>query len=119
MAPERNPATTATARRLRRNQTDAEKLLWSKLRASQLNGAKFRRQFPLPPFVVDFCCEAARLIVEVDGGQHAEAGEADQTRTQSIERRGYRVIRFWNSEVLSNIDGVLEEISKWTVSPSP
>ena len=119
MAPERNPVTTATARRLRRNQTNAEKLLWSRLRARQLNGVKFRRQFPLPPFVADFCCEAARLVVEVDGGQHAEAGKSEQARTESIEGRGYRVIRFWNSDVLSNIDGVLEEISKWTVSPSP
>ena len=119
MVPERNPATTAAARELRRNLTDAEKLLWSKLRSNQLRGAKFRRQFPLPPYVVDFCCEAARLIVEVDGGQHAEAAEADQARTEVLERRGYRVIRFWNSDVLSNIDGVLEEISKWTESPSP
>ena len=115
----RNPVSTATARRLRRNQTDAERLLWSKLRANQMDGAKFRRQFSLPPYVADFCCEAARLIVEVDGGQHAQSGEADQARTEFFERRGYRVIRFWNSEVLGNIDGVLEEISRCVASPSP
>jgi very-short-patch-repair endonuclease len=69
--------------------------------------------------VADFCCEAARLIVEVDGGQHAESADADRARTEFFERRGYRVIRFWNSEVNRNIHGVLEEILKWLASPSP
>ena len=110
---------TEVARKLRRNQTDAERLLWSKLRAGQLGGAKFRRQFPLPPYVADFCCGAARLIVEVDGGQHGESVEADETRDEFFERRGCRVIRFWNTDVLGNVDGVLEEILRWVTSPSP
>ena len=115
----RNPVSSATARRLRRHQTNAERLLWSRLRASQLDGAKFRRQFSLPPYVADFCCEAARLIVEIDGGQHVESGEADQAMTEFFKRRGYGVVRFWNSDVLTNIDGVLEEISRCVASPSP
>ncbi|MBM3957029.1 MAG: endonuclease domain-containing protein [Gemmatimonadetes bacterium] len=109
---------TRVARKLRRGQTDAESLLWSKLRAGQLGGAKFRRQFPLAPYAVDFCCEAARLIVEVDGGQHAESRGEDEARTESFAR-GYRVIRVWNSDVLGNVDGVLEEILRCMASPSP
>ena len=109
---------TVIARKLRRSQTDAEQLLWSKLRSRQLAGLKFRRQFPLPPYVADFCCEEARLIVEVDGGQHAEAFE-DQARTDFFERRGYRVIRFWNNDVLLNIEGIIDEVLKCATSPSP
>ena len=86
--PERDPLTTSIARKLRQNQTDAEKLLWSKLRSRQLEGAKFRRQFPLPPYVADFCCEEAQLIVEVDGSQHMESVEADQERTTFFEQEG-------------------------------
>jgi adenine-specific DNA-methyltransferase len=73
----------------------------------------------LPPYVADFCCEEARLIVEIDGGQHDEAGEADRARTEFFERRGYRVIRFWNTDVLGNVDGVREEVAKCLASPSP
>ena len=116
--PERDSRTTSIARNLRRNQTDAERLVWSKLRGRQLNGAKFRRQFPLPPYIADFCCEDALLIVEIDGGQHAEAVEADKERTAFFEQEGYRVVRFWNNDVLENIDGVAEDIMKWSGSPT-
>ena len=81
--------------------------------------APFRRQSPLPPYVADFCCEAAGLIVEIDGGQHGDSIEADRMRTEFFERRGYRVIRVWNSDVLGNVDGVLEEILRCMASPSP
>ena len=111
--PERDPVTTSAARKLRRTQTDAERLLWSKLRARQLEGAKCRRQFPLPPYVDDFCCEEAQLIIEVDGSQHMESNEADRERTAFFEQDGYRILRFWNNDVLLNVEGVADEILKW------
>jgi very-short-patch-repair endonuclease len=94
------------ARQLRRNQTDAEKLLWSKLRNRALNGNKFRRQVPVGNYIADFFYLDAMLIVELDGGQHAEQQEYDQRRTHWLESQGFRVLRFWNYEVLTNIDGV-------------
>ncbi len=100
------------ARELRRRQTDAEAVLWARLRARQVAGAKFRRQYPIPPFIVDFCCVERRLIVEVDGGQHATATEEDRARTEHLEALGYRVLRFWNNEVLSQLDAVLEVIAR-------
>ena len=100
---------TANARRLRRDATDAEALLWSRLRNRQLCGAKFRRQVAIDRFIADFLCFDARLIVEVDGGQHG--AEADATRTAFLEAQGFKVIRFWNHEVLGNLNGVLETIA--------
>src|SRR5690242_91192 len=99
-----------TARRLRRDQTDAERALWFRLRDRRLSGLKFRRQMPIKSYVVDFCCESARLIVELDGGQHAERSAEDAKRTVDLEAYGYLVLRFWNNDVLRNIDGVLETI---------
>ena len=92
------------ARRLRLSPTDAEIRLWSRLRRKQLDGFRFRRQHPLGPYVADFFCAEGRLIVEVDGGQHAADSD---TRTRWLVGRGYRVIRFWNNDVLANTDGVL------------
>jgi BirA family biotin operon repressor/biotin-[acetyl-CoA-carboxylase] ligase len=100
---------TPVARRLRREMTEAERLLWSRLRGKQL-GAKFVTQFPIGDAVVDFACRSAKLVIELDGGQHALAAEADADRTRTIELHGYRGIRFWNNEVMSNIHGVLEVI---------
>ena len=100
---------TGVARKLRNDLTDAERRLWSHLRASQLGGIKFTRQLPIGPFVVDFACRSARLAIELDGGQHADS-PADDARTQIIEAHGYRVIRFWNNDVLQNTDGVLTAI---------
>lgn len=97
------------AKRLRRDMTDAERKLWSVLRNRQLDDAKFKRQWTLGPYIVDFCCIEARLVVEVDGGQHSE--EIDAPRTRALEAMGYRVIRFWNHDVVENIDGVSEAIS--------
>ncbi len=92
------------ARALRQNPTDAELRLWSRLRGKQMEGFRFRRQKPIGPYIVDFFCPRAKLIIEVDGGQYAEESPA---RQQWLEARGYRVIRFWNNEILSNTDGVL------------
>ncbi|MBX9829481.1 MAG: endonuclease domain-containing protein [Xanthobacteraceae bacterium] len=100
----------ATARRLRRGQTDVERKLWFRLRDRRLDGFKFRRQVTIGPYIADFCCESAHLIVELDGGQHAERGADDAKRTAALEARGYLVLRFWNNDVLQNIDGVLETI---------
>jgi len=99
------------AKRLRRDQTDAERLLWTRLRDRQLNGYKFRRQRPIERYVVDFVCIERRLVVELDGGQHAEQMRKDDLRTAEIVRRGFRVIRFWNNDVIANIEGVLEAIA--------
>ena len=107
------------ARELRSNQTDVEAKLWRRLRDRQVFGVKFRRQYPIGSYIVDFCCPTLRLIVELDGGQHAEQSAADQARTCFLETRGYRVLRFWNNQVMTQLDGVLEEISKWCVDPHP
>src|SRR5262245_16073058 len=107
------------ARKLRRKLTDVENKLWSQLRGRQLSGVKFRRQHPIGPFIVDFCCVERGLVVELDGSQHAERRAADERRTRLVERFGYRVLRFWDNEVLSNLDGVLERISEALEEPHP
>ena len=99
---------TPVARKLRRKMTEAETRLWLCLRGSRFEYAKFVRQFPIGPHIADFACRSARLVVELDGGQHST--EIDAPRTASIEAHGYRVIRFWNNEVLANTQGVLEAI---------
>jgi very-short-patch-repair endonuclease len=88
------------------------------LRGRQLGGAKFRRQHYISPFIVDFCCPERWLVIELDGGQHAERAEADQRRTGFLETRGYRVLRLWNHEVLTNIEGVWERIAAALNVPS-
>ena len=102
---------TNSARQLRQNQTDAEALLWSRLRNRQVEDAKFVRQFPIGPYIADFSCRSCRLVIELDGGQHAE-NSADGERTRSIEHMGFHVIRFWNHDVLGNTEGVLEQIAQ-------
>jgi very-short-patch-repair endonuclease len=102
---------TTKARVLRRNQTDAEAALWQKLRGRGLSGYKIRRQVPVGPYVADFLCKEAMLIVEIDGGQHTEQVEYDQYRTDFLQAHGYKVARFWNNEVLMNLDGVLEALT--------
>ena len=99
---------TPIARRLRREPTDAEKRLWSHLRGRQL-GVQFTRQYQIGNFVVDFACRRLKLAIECDGGQHAE-NLADEERTRLIEAHGYRITRFWNTDVLQNTDGVLIRI---------
>jgi len=95
---------------LRRDMTEAERLVWERLRNRQLNGFKFRRQASLGPFVVDFLCLEARIIVELDGGQHS--AERDAGRSAWIEQQGFEILRFWNHEVFENIDGVLQRVAE-------
>ena len=113
--------TLATARRLRESSTDAERRLWQCLRGGQLDGLKFRRQHPIPPYVVDFYCDALKLVVELDGSQHTE--QADRARTTVFESRGLTILRFWDNEVLTQIDAVVEAIfnsaGTRTLTPTP
>jgi len=90
--------------------TTAEVRLWTRLRRWQVDGYRFRRQVPRGPYILDFACLAARLVVEVDGGQHAKAVDGDQERTAWLESRGFKVLRFWNNDVLKESEGVLETI---------
>jgi very-short-patch-repair endonuclease len=105
------PNAVGRARHLRRPQTDAERLLWARLRAHRLYGAKFRRQQPVGTYIADFCCREAQLVVEVDGGKHADRMAEDQRRTDYLQSRGFQDLRFWNTEVLRNPDAVLEAIA--------
>ncbi|MFN3233713.1 MAG: endonuclease domain-containing protein [Alphaproteobacteria bacterium] len=107
------------ARNLRRNQTDAEKRLWCFLRNRQLAGFKFNRQVPVGPYVADFICRTEKLIIEIDGGQHAFQKQADAKRTKYLAAKGYRVIRFWNNDVLKNTEGVLETIRSELMNSPP
>jgi very-short-patch-repair endonuclease len=107
------------AKQLRQQPTDAEAKLWSRLRYKQLDGFRFRRQAPIGPYIVDFFCPTAKLIVEVDGGQHADKRDYDERRTEWLEERGYRVLRFWNNDVLENIEGVLAEIQRMVKDSPP
>ena len=100
----------ARARGLRKNPTEAEKLMWNHLRFWQVDGYKFRRQQPLGKYIVDFVCLEKKLIIELDGGQHAEQVEYDSTRDGWLGAQGFRIIRFWNNDVLKNSDGVKQEI---------
>ncbi len=100
----------ARSRQLRRNATEAEQKLWQHLRNRQAAGAKFRRQVPVDRYVVDFLCENAKIIVELDGGQHQHEVVYDQRRTAVLESYGYIVLRYWNNQVMENIAGVLQEI---------
>jgi len=113
---------TTRARNLRRNATDAEQKLWRELRTLDL-AVKVRRQHPVGRHIADFAIPACKLIIELDGGQHADAVEEDARRTAALNALGYRVIRFWNNDVLANIEGVLQTIlsviEKSPPSPQP
>ena len=98
------------ARRLRNQSTDAERRLWSFLRRWQLAGHKFRRQYPLAGYIADFVCVPARVVVELDGGQHLDALAYDERRTEAMQHEGYRVLRFWNDDVLLRAEDVVAEI---------
>lgn len=100
------------ARRLRRDMTDAERALWRALRGRQIDGFRFRRQHPIGSHIVDFVCLDVRLVVEVDGAQHAEQIRADAARTECLMERGYRVVRYWSHDVLLRLDTVTEQIRR-------
>lgn len=99
------------ARSLRKEQTDVEKWLWSQLRNRQLGGYKFKRQFPIGKYIVDFYCVEKKLVVELDGGQHLhDQKEYDEQRTKDLEKQGIILLRFWNNQITENLEGVLETI---------
>src|SRR6476659_959665 len=105
----RNETPIQIARQLRVNQTDAETVLWNRIRNRQIDGHKFVRQVPIRDYICDFVCRERRLIIEVDGGQHNESA-ADVIRDKRLQEEGYRVLRFWNNDVLGNLEGVLTTI---------
>jgi len=104
-------------RYLRRNLTDAERRLWSRLRRHGL-GAHFRRQHPIGPYVVDFVCLEANLVIEVDGGQHIDSSRDDR-RDSALTAAGFTVLRFWNNDVLQNLEGVCQRIAQAICLPTP
>jgi|SRR5580704_3412669 very-short-patch-repair endonuclease len=113
-----NVIKTGRARLLRQQSTDAERRLWHRLRSRPINGFKFVRQDPIGPYVVDFACREQRLIIEVDGGQHA-GSKSDVVRDQWFADHRFRLLRFWNNDVMSNIEGVLEVIANALKAESP
>ena len=110
MVEEHNPTNIANARQLRRKATDAERILWKQLRMRQLDAFKFRRQQPIGPYIVDFICLEQRLIIELDGGQHTDQADYDGKRTAWLKERGYRVLRYWNHDVLKATEVVMADI---------
>src|SRR4029450_11358937 len=100
----------ANARKLRHNMTDVERRLWVYLRQRQLDGFHFRKQCPIGPYIADFACLKAKLIIELDGSQHADS-TTDATRDASFTAHGYRTLRFWNNDVLQNMDGIILTIT--------
>ena len=112
MPPRRTtPKGYENGRNLRRNQTPAEKKLWSRLKDRQLNGVKFRRQHAISNYIPDFCAVKEKLIIELDGSQHLEQTEYDEERTKYFESQGYRVIRFWNNQIMNDLNGVILAIT--------
>ncbi len=111
--------TIRRARELRQSATDAERKLWGGLRNRTLMKAKFKRQFPIAGYIADFCCPEHKLVVEIDGSQHLEQMDYDDARTRAIEAKGYRVIRFWNTDALKETDAVLDAIARTLTAPSP
>lgn len=106
--------TTEKARILRKNMTKQERILWTFLRKKNINNLKFRRQYPIGNYIVDFICNEKKLIIEIDGGQHNENKNItyDQERTKYLESKGYKVIRFWNNDIDNNIEEVYLDILK-------
>ena len=115
-------ASVSRARQLRKQSTDAEKILWRHIRSRQLAGYKFRRQAPIGKYIVDFLCYEQKLVIEIDGGQHQLRSKSDSERTNWLEAQGFRVVRFWNNQVLAETEAVLEAIlleMQGEDSPSP
>src|SRR6185312_14535608 len=117
-----NEKSIRLARRLRANQTDAEAVLWNRIRNRQIDGHKFARQVPIGAYICDFVCREKQIVIEVDGGQHAESA-TDAIRDNYLIAEGYRVLRFWNNDVLGNLEGVLTtiqtELGGGSPSPQP
>lgn len=116
----RDHLTRERTKTLRSRQTDAEQKLWYRLRAKRFLGLKFKRQYPLGPFIVDFVCLARGLAIEIDGGQHQEQQDEDARRTRYLNQHGLRVLRYWNDDVLNRTDAVLEHLRLCLAeTPSP
>ena len=113
----KNSLLTSYSRTLRNNLTDAERAIWRNLRHKNIGGYKFRRQQIIGNYIVDFICFEQKLIIEIDGGQHNE--NIDRIRTKFLENEGYKILRFWNNDVLKNIDGVMRNINSVLQSNSP
>jgi len=109
---------TDLARELRENTTEAEKLLWRRLKNRQLEGFKFRRQQPIGPYIVDFVNFEKKIIIELDGGQHAIEEEKDSKRDRWLAQQGFEVLRFWNNEVFESLEGLLETLRRKLITPS-
>lgn len=107
------------ARALRRNMTDAEHALWHRLRSRALGGHRFRRQHDIDPYIADFVCKEAMLVLEIDGGQHGDQQDYDARRTAYLQSQGYRVLRFWNNDVLTDIESVLEVVWEALAGAAP
>lgn len=113
-----NPVSTERARELRSDMTIAEQIIWQAIRGEQIKGQKFRRQYVIGAYIADFACVKEKLVIELDGGQHQEQVEYDEKRTGYLQAQGWRVLRFWNNDVMGNMDGVLFGIADTlTVSP--
>lgn len=110
---------TFFAKNQRKHSTDAEQLLWRCLRAKRMEGLKFRRQQPIGPYITDFVCFERKIVIEVDGGQHAEFVEKDRERDRWFKEQDYRVLRFWNHEVLSKTEAVLDAIRRTALNTLP
>lgn len=112
----------ANSKKLRTGQTPWEAKLWKYLRGNRFYGFKFKRQVPIGPYIADFCCHPARLVIELDGGQHSErkVSEKDKQKEEYLKQENYRVLRFWNNELDQNLEGVLETIkANLSLNPSP
>ena len=114
-----SPSARARARELRKSATKSERLLWQHLRRKQLGGHRFRRQQPIGPYIVDFYCFEQRLVIEIDGGHHGEQAKSDAERTRWLEANGVRLVRFWNNEVLGELEAVKQVILKALGAPPP
>jgi len=113
------PRVVRRAKNLRRDSTDAEKVLWRYLRNRILEGFKFRRQHMIGPYIVDFVCLEACLVVELDGGQHMDRQDYDEKRSAFLRDKGFSILRFWNNDIFQNIEGVLHSIRGVLMAPSP
>jgi very-short-patch-repair endonuclease len=99
--------------------TDVERRLWRAIRGKQVNAHRFRRQHPIGPYIADFACIEQKVVIELDGGQHQERSAHDEQRTAYLQTRGWQVLRFWNNEILNNLDGVLSTIAEHLTSAPP
>jgi len=114
-----NPKSTANARKLRADMTLAEQRLWQAIRGKQINGERFRRQHPIGPYIADFACLDKLLVIELDGGQHQDRVAYDEQRTAFLQAHGWIVLRFWNNDVMNNLDGVLARVVEVLTSAPP